>query len=1076
MRKKLFFNNSSYSSLMKKFRILGLFLICLIAFPMFANPSALDVSDNDVNEAKFQQNITGIVSDESGPIPGVSVQVKGSSTGTVTDFDGKYTIKADSDAVLVFSYIGYKNQEVSVNGKSILNVNLEVDVSSLDEVVVVGYTSKKRGDVTGSISTLKAEAIESTANKDVAKSLAGKVSGLIVADRGGYPGSTDGADLTLLIRGASTLGNNSPLILIDGIASGSFQQLAPQDIESLSVLKDGAAAIYGNRAANGVVLITTKRGKSGKPKVKFSTQYSVSQFSAFPNQMSSEQYAIYENEITERKNIGLAVADQQALRFSQSDIQKYADGSDPINFPNTNWADLTFADSAPEARHSISISGGNENVKYFVSGDVLTQEGNYKSGDLNFEQYQLRSNIDIKLTEDFKLGVDLTGRIGETNEPGVDRANIYKHIYTNEPVLVGEYPNGLPGFGGENGQNPLIMSSNASGFVNRITHNYRTRLSYDWKLDKFIEGLSVRGYAGLSQTSFENKSWDKPWSYYQLLNGEYVESQGYQVSPDRVLRETFNKSNQRLLNSTLHYATTFGENHSFNSFVGYENSLTSNRNFFGQRTGFLVDSITELDLGNGDQQTNGGESEDFSFVSYFASISYDYDKKYFVDLTVRRDGSSRFADGRNFGTFPSVALSWAIGKESFMENVNWVNDLKIRSSFSQMGNDRIQQFQYLNSYNSGYPSNTQGNGWEQPNGYVFGTPGVATTGYGRAQVPNELVTWEVANMMNIGLNYSLFDSRLTGDFNYFLQNRSNILASRDAVIPDAAGLTNLPDENFGEVKSFGWEFELAWRDKVGEVDYNVGFNFTKAQNEVINLGEAESVPEWRTQEGRQLNSYVVFPTNGIFKDQAQVDATAVKKPGTVEGEPIYVDTDGSGTIDANDRIRVNSSSVPQIQYGIFGGMNYKNWNFNLLFQGQAEADALVFFDQSGSKPDFVFNDRWTPDNRNASYPRAFAQGDTYSGEQRSEQGGVNSGFEGADIYLKDASFLRLKEIELGYTLTKDVTKFADVKLSLRGFNLLTMFSDIYDLGLDPEASGYNNFRNSVYPSLKSFTLGVNINF
>lgn len=1069
MKIKCLKNKASYAPSFKGFWIANLFLFYLISIPVYANSNTIYNFANKKNN--IQQNITGVVTDANGPLPGVNVQIKGTAIGAVTDFDGNYSITSTGNNVtLVFSYIGYKTIEIPVDNQNKVNAVLEEDIAGLDEIVVVGYTTRKKGDITGSVSTINSKDIQNTANKDVAKSLSGKVSGLIVADRGGYPGSTDSEDLTLLIRGVSTLGNNAPLILIDGIPSGSFQQLAPQDIESLSVLKDGAAAIYGTRAANGVILITTKRGKSGKPKFNFSTQYSVSKFSTFPDQMSSEQYAIYENEIAERNGI--------AIPFSQSDIQAFADGSDPINFPNTNWADLTFANSSPETRNSLSISGGSENVSYFVSGDALNQKGIYRSGDLKFKQYQIRSNIDIKLFEGFKLGVDLSGRIGETNEPGVNRSNIYKHIYTNLPTQVGLYPNGLPGFGGENGQNPYIMASNASGFVNRKTHNYRARISYDYKLDQFVEGLSIKGFAGLGQVSYENRSWDKPWTYYQLVNGEYVASQGFQVSPSRVLEDTFNKSNSTILNSTIHYSKTLGEDHNLSTFAGYEHSSTKNRSFFAQRTGFNLESITELDLGAGDNQTNGGTSQDFGFVSYFGSLSYDFQKKYFIDLTIRRDGSSRFAPGNKFGTFPGVAVSWAIDKESFMDNVNWIDALKIRSSFSRMGNDRIQQFQYLNSYALGYPTNAQGNGWYQPNGYVFGSPGVALGGFGRSVVPNEAVTWETADMMNVGLNFSLFDSRLSGDFNYFYQKRTDILVGSSGV-PDISGLTGsaLPDENIGEVNNFGWEFELGWRDQIGKVDYNLGFNFTNAQNEVVTLGESENVPDYRKREGKSVNSYIVFPTNGIFRDQAQVDATAVKKDGTVEGEPIYVDTNGDGSISADDRIRVDTSAIPEIQYGIYGGMNYNNWNFNFLFQGQAKADVLVYFDQAGAKPDFVFNDRWTPDNRNASYPRAFAQGDTYSGVQNDAgAGAVNSGFEGADLYLKDASFLRLKEIEIGYTLTKEVTKFADIKISLRGFNVLTMFSDIYDLGLDPEATGYNNFRNSTYPSLKSYTLGLNINF
>ncbi|WP_303317293.1 TonB-dependent receptor [Flavivirga abyssicola] len=1061
---------------MKKLKfILGVF--SLATFSLHASSSMFNLNASDkLNSSPIEKvsnldqtiDVSGTVSDADGPLPGVNIVVKGALNGTQTDFDGNYSISVESNnTILVFSYLGYKTQEVTIGNNTTVNVVLEADIAGLDEVVVVGYSTRKRGELTGSVSTVSSEEVQNTANRDVAKSLSGKVSGLIVADRGGYPGSTDEDDITLLIRGKATTGNNAPLILIDGIPSGSFQQLAPQDIESLSVLKDGAAAIYGTRAANGVILITTKRGKSGKPKFNFSSQYSVSQFSTFPTQMTSEQFLTYENEIFLYG--GGLVTDPD-----------FHTPEEISNAVNTDWADLTFADSSPETRHSLSISGGSDNVSYFVSGDMLNQKGIYRSGDLKFKQYQLRSNIDIKLFEDFNLGLDLTGRVGESDEPGVERGVIYKHIYTNRPDLVGVYPNGLPGFGGENGRNPVIMSSNESGFVNRITNNLRARISYDYKLDKLVEGLSLRGFLGLSQTSYEETSWDKPWSYYQLVNGEFIESQGNDVGSDIILRETYNKSNQELFNSTIHYSKTLGEDHNISAFVGYEHSRTENRSFFAQKEGFKFDTITELDLGEATNQTTGGTSEDFGFLSYFGSLSYDYQKKYFIDLTVRRDGSSRFAEGFQYGTFPGVAVAWAIDKESFMNNVEWINTLKLRASWSRMGNDRIRQFQYLNAYNFGYPTNPQNAGWYRPNGYVFGTPGQQVGGFGSNGAPNPDVTWETADMMNIGLSFSLFKSRLSGDINYFYQNRSDILTG-DQSIPDISGLRlpNVPDENIGEVNNFGWEFELAWKDQIGKVDYNIGFNFTNAQSEVVALGESSEVPDYRKREGKSIDSYIVYPTAGIFRDQAQVDATAVKKENTVEGHPIYLDTNNDGEISSDDRIRVDASAVPEIQYGIFGGLNYNNWNFNFLLQGQAEAKALVFFDQSGAKPDFVFNDRWTENNRDASYPRAFAQGDAFSGRQsRSATPGTspNNGDEYADLYLKDASFLRLKEIELGYTLSKDITKFGDVKIFVRGFNVLTMFSDIYDMGLDPEATGYNNFRDSTYPSLKSFTVGLNVNF
>ncbi|WP_282055800.1 SusC/RagA family TonB-linked outer membrane protein [Maribacter luteus] len=1010
-----------------------------------------------VDKSSEQTVITGSVSDSQGPLPGASVVVKGTTNGTQTDFDGNFTLSIESnDPVLVISYVGYATQEITVGNQTSIDVVLLEDTSQLEEVVVLGYTTKKKGEVTGSVSTVSADDISKTGSKDLVKSLAGKVSGLIISDRGGTPGANDA---TLLIRGKSTLGNNSPLILIDGIPASSFANLAPQDIESLTVLKDGAAAIYGARAANGVILVTTKRGKSGKAKISLSTSYTVSSFSATPSLMSSEQYAIYNNEIAERYG--------NDPIYSQEDIAKYADGSDPINYPNTDWADETFAKSSPESRTSLSISGGNDNVNYFVSGDMIRQTGMYKSGDLKFDQDQVRSNLDIKITEDLKLGIDLSGRFGETLQPGIGTSPIYKQIYNNAPTEVGVYPNGLIAWGGENGLNPIIMSSKESGFDEKIDTDLRGKFTIDYNLHKLVDGLKFRGYAGVRRMSYDQKSWYTPWTVYSYNEStdDYVSQTGFsQDGSENILTESFWKYNELMLNATLYYSKSINDKHNFSGFVGYEQTTSDQRNFWVEKIGFPDSEHSELFAGDTDGQTSDGTSYEWARVNYFGSLSYDYMKKYYVDLTLRHDGSSNFGPGNRFGTFPGIALSWAINRESFMEDVSWINSLKLRSSWAKMGNDRITGFQYLTQYDYA------GNVGAKPNYYNFG--GEYYNGYSSigVEAANEAITWESADMKNIGLNFILFDNRLSGDLNYFYQKREDILVTRNASVPDYTGLT-LPQENIGKVDNYGWELELGWNDKIGDLGYNFGFNFTQAKNEIVYMDEAENVADAIKQEGHPMDSYLVYPTNGIFQNQAQVDAEPVKLDGTVPGEPYYIDTDGNGKIDAGDRIRSYSSNVPEIQYGIYGGLNVKNWNFNFLFQGQAEAKMQVYFEGIGALPDFMFDQRWTPENTNAKFPRAFATGDAYS----SSLNGPDN-FQGADIYLQDASYLRLKEVELGYTISKDVLKFGEAKLYVRGYNMLTLFSDIYDLGLDPEAEGYNSFRNSTYPSLKSFTLGLNFNF
>ncbi len=1000
-----------------------------------------------------QQTVTGQVLDAAGgdPLIGVNIIEQGTANGTITDLDGNYMLTVSSDAVLEFSFTGFSTQSIAVDGQSTINVNMAEEATALNEVVVVGYTTRKKGELTGSVATLDNEIIERTTNKDVAKSLAGKVPGLIVSDRGGYPGSD--SDITLLIRGKSTLGNNAPLVLIDGIPTESFSHLAPTDIESLSVLKDGAAAIYGARAANGVILITTKRGRDGKPVINVGSTYSSSSLSRRPDLMDAEQYAIYRNEAAERYGL--------ELPFSDADIQQYASGA----LPSTDWYDATIADSAPEWRHTLSVSGGADRVNYFVSGDYIDQEGLFRSGGVNFEQYQLRSNIDIKVHDKVKLGVDVSGRFGDRNEPGVDQSFIYKHIYTNEPTEPAIYDNGLMAWGGENGANPVIMSGPEGGFVNRIDNNLRSRLALDVDLDWIAEGLSFRSYAGIRRWTTDTKSWYTPWTVYtfQEGTGEYVESAGFsQQGATNILRENFWKFDELMLNSTIHYDQTFGQ-HTIRGFVGTERFTSSQRNFWAERRDFPSNDVPELFAGADEGQISNGGSSESARLNYFGSLSYDFDKKYFIDLTLRHDGSSNFGPGNRFGTFPGVALAWSIADEPFMESTgDWLSALKLRTSWALMGNDRIAPFQFLTRYNYGGGANTQ------PNSYIFGTNGTRYNGYASANVPNPDITWEKAKMMNVGLNFALLDYKFTADVNYFYQKREDILITRNASIPDVAGIT-LPQENLGKVDNFGYEIALGYNDKVGKVNYNLGFNFTQAKNEIVFMDEAANVSENLRREGFPIDSYIVYPTNGIFQTQAEIDAAPAVIEGTVPGEPYYIDTNGDGQINAGDRTRVYSSNVPEIQYGFLGGLSVGSFDMNFLFQGQANAEMLVFFDQNGALPQYVFDQRWTPENTGGRYPRAFGLNDKYSGSQNDVDN-----FQGADFYLHDASFLRLKELELGYTFSQEQTKFGKARIFFRGLNLSTMFSEVYDLGLDPEAAGYNNFRNSTYPSLKSYSFGVNL--
>lgn len=1005
-------------------------------------------------------DIAGKVTDENGEgLPGASIVVQGTATGTTTNLDGDYKLSVPEGSTLVVSFVGYKQQAIAVGSQTTINVQMELDAEQLEEVVVLGYTTRKRGELTGSVSTVSAEQLEKTPNKDLAKSLSGRVAGLIVVDRGGLPGTTNGMDM--LIRGKSTMGNNAPLILIDNIPAASFSFLAPTDIESISVLKDGAAAIYGARAANGVILVTTKRGRKGTPKINLSSQYTLAGLTARPNLMSSPQFATYHNEAAER--------DGTALPYSEADIAMYEAGNDP-SYPNTDWYDETVNNYTPEWRHTMSVSGGSDNVSYFLSGDLLEQQGAFKSGDVNFNQKQLRSNIDVNLTNFLKVGIDVSGRFGQRNQPGVSFGHIYKHIYTNAPTEVATYPNGLHAWGGEDGANPIIMTREDGGFINTDDNNMRYRLSYDLDLSQWVEGLNIQGFAGIRDWNTKTKSWYTPWTYYSYNSStdEYSAHRGNsQQGTQQVLRENFWQYNELMLNSTIRYDRTFGD-HTLKGFVGIERFDSEQSNFYAQRQGFPSNDRPELFAGGDDGQISSGSSSESARLNYFGSVSYDYAKKYFVDFTLRSDGSGNFPEGKRFGTFPGVAVAWSIGDESFMEDAKPLfSSVKLRTSWAKMGNDRIAPFQFLTRYAYGGASNAP-----QPNYYHFGTNATRYLGFSSAAFPaaNPNVTWETANMSNIGLNFSMFDYKLTADINYFYQKREGILIPNTGATPDFTGI-NLPDENLGKVDNYGWEFQLGWNDQIGDLTYNLGFNYTIAKNKIVFMDEAVDVPDQLKQEGFPLDSRVLYLTNGLFKNQEEVDAAPVKLNGTVPGEPHYIDTNEDGEISAGDRVRRHSSPIPEVQYGITGGLSYKGFDFNFLFQGQAKADMLVYF-QAFNRPEFMFTERWTPENQNARYPRAFITSD-YSGNQSGDIGNP----EMADFYYHSASFLRLKEVELGYTFGKEKLKYGSARVFFRGMNMLTLFSDVFnDFGLDPEAGDYNDFRFSTYTGLKSFSFGVNFNF
>ncbi len=995
-----------------------------------------------------------VLEEESGaPLPGVNVIVKGTSVGTTTDAQGTFALNVpDQNAVLVFSFIGYKSQEVAVGSQSLFEIKLVADIETLSEVVVVGYGETKRESLTSAITSVKGKELVKSPQPNLSNSFAGRVSGVVASTASGEPGFDNSR---LLIRGQSTVGNNSPLIVIDGVANriGGLERLDPNDIESVSVLKDASAAIYGAQAANGVILITTKRGTKGKPVFSFTNNQGFVRPTRLPEMANSSTYAQMLNEIQYYNN----PAGGLNQIYSAGDVQKFADGSDPVNFPNTNWVDAVMRPVSLQSQQNLSLNGGGENVNYFVSLGRRHQEGIYKNTNLDFEQWNLRINLDIKVSENFKIGVDLAGRDEKKILPTEGAGNIFRATYRTYPTLPVYYPGNLPSPGLEGGNTPILIATDKTGFDEQPLTVLNSLINFEYKLP-FLEGLSARGFVAQDLSFGSRKLFRKPWTAYvpnTSTTPTTYEARKYgPVTPELTQRDT--TSTLRTINVSLNYEKTIGQSF-FKAFIAYEQNEIKGRYFETFRRGFLSDQIPEIDLGGSapEETSNSGNSKHFTRRNYFGRLSYDYGQRYLVEVQFRYDGSSIFPIGKEYGFFPSASVGWRISEESWFD-VAAVNNLKLRASYGLLGNDRINAFQYLNSF-------TLRNG-----AYVIdGTP-VPT--FGVFQLANPDITWETAKKLDIGLEFG-FLKRFTLELDYFNERRTDLLIPRTGSIPYVSGIVNefgkppiIPAENIGEVKNSGVEVQLGYNQTVGNLDINLAGNFTYNKSEAIFLDDATGIPEYQKRIGSPLGSQLLYRAIGIFKTAE--DLTAYPSlPGNQLGDLIFEDVNKDGQINANDRVRENLSNVPQIVYGFTAGFAYKNFDLSILLQGQARVVQYVL-QEAGSVGNY-FNswaeNRWSPNNTEGNYPRV----DTRTSSS------INGGLNRNDFWLYNTSFLRIKNVELGYNLPVGVAekiRISGARIYVNAFNLAT-FSKVKDF--DPEGRSENA---QFYPQQQIFNIGVNLKF
>lgn len=996
---------------------------------------------NQRRTTTVRQKISGSVKDVNGdPIIGATVMEGGTTNGTITDFDGNFVLEVADGAELDISYIGYQTQKLKAQSGKLLVVTLKEDAEILDEVVVVGYGTQKKVSVTGAMASTKGSDLSKVPATNITNTLAGRLPGLISYNRSGEPGYDDAG---LLIRGASTTGDSSPLIVVDGVAdrAGSLGRLDPNDIESITILKDASAAIYGSRAANGVILVTTKRAKSEKFTVSYNGNVGISSPTILPDMCDSWQYAELINEITPGT-------------YSDEAIQKFKDGSDPVNYPNVNAFDILLK-QAVQTQHNVSASAGGKYVSFYASLGYKYQDNYYKNSASNYSQYNFRTNIDFTPHKDVKIGLNVAFRQEDRNSPITGSEDIWRYLIKYNPMVNIWFPGTNYGNVSSKQDNfsPATGLDGTTGYQRDRQSYLNADLTLHWDLPWITEGLSIDAGLYVDRADAFYKKFEKKYYMYEQSGDEYIaKEQG-----SNILDQNMNQTLGITMNARLNYKRTFNEVHNLNVFVAYEQYQSRYDYMQARRQDFISTAIDEIFAGDINSATNDGKASETARMNYFGRLDYDYAGKYLFQFNWRYDGSENFPAGKRFGFFPGVSVGWRVSEEKFWkENVSWMDYLKVRASWGQMGNDKVDAFQFLTAYTFDNPA-------------ILG--GGIESGLWLLRTANPNITWEVANTYNVGIE-TRFLKYFNFEADFFKTKRNNILATRNAAIPEYAGLT-LPDENIGVCSNIGTELTLGFSKQLNK-DWSImaSGNFTYNHSTIDFIDEPEGTLPWQKRTGLSIGTdgdmYLMYEADGIFRTQEELDSYPHLAEARV-GDVRFKDVNGDKVIDGNDKVRQDKPAIPRIMYGINLGVNYRNWSLSMLFQGAAQVWQYTFM-EAGTIGNFTkdfYENRWTEDNINAEYPRTYNRDATVTGG-----GNYRNTF-----WLNNASYLRLKSIELAYDLPKSWLKntpISAVRLSLSGYNLFTITGI---RNIDPEtqenSQGWAAWNT---PQSKVYNFGINVTF
>jgi len=1032
------------------------------------------ISNSEVKAVPEQKKtelkkITGVVLDERGlPVIGATVMLDGTNNGTITDLDGHFSLEVPENGQLKITYVGYETQFVDINGKTRFNISLVQSAKSLEEVVVVGYGIQKKATLTGAVAAIESSKLLQSPVSNISNAMVGRVSGLLATQTSGAPGLDES---TLRIRGIGTFsGDANPLILVDGIEVKNYNNIDPNEIENISVLKDASAtAVYGVRGANGVVIINTKRGKTGRPEVSYSSQFAVSQFANIRHNADAVQYAEGYNQALQYDSYLTGV---YTPKFTASDIEHYRSGDDPLFYPNTDWVKLMFKPYTTQTQHNLNISGGTENIKYFISLGYFTQGGLYNNNiydpgyntENRYNRTNFRSNFDIKITKRLNVKVnissqmqDLKGTSGDgganTQSPGFLVSSIFATPPTTSPgVWDGKIVNtATSGYY----INPLTKYY-GNGIIRSYGLNVNGMIRFNYDLDYITKGLSTHlqlSYQNMNSVASTNTKTLVVYNAVNLGNGKYALVPLNDEEPFSY-HESYSKRRKLDDEFGFDYSRSFG-GHNVGGLLIYTQTKT-------------YDPTLKYVVPN-------------AYQGLVGRVTYNYQNRYLAEFNAGYNGTENFAPGRRFGFFPAYSIGWVASDEPFFPKNNFVSFVKVRGSYGEVGNDKIgaNRFMYLPTSYQYYTPSTKGEYYVL---YGFGEVGstynTSTRSYEGA-IGNPYLTWERAKKLDVGFDLTALNDKIKITLDYFNEKRDNILATRGTT-PDVLGAT-LPAYNFGIMKNGGLDGEINFFDKIGKsFNYWLKGVITLTHNVVLYKDEVKKTYSYQSETNQRFGQFYGLVVEGIYNTWTEVNDVnrpvyAYNSNKIQPGDFKYKDVNGDGIIDDFDRVPIGYSSFPEKSFGFSFGINYKGFDFSILFQGATDYSHLTSkkfskgWQEDGSAVAYLLDRSWTSEKYQAGIATDFPHISSSSSQ--------TSNYQPNTFWVEDASFMRLKNLELGYTLNPVfVTKLGvkSIRFYLTANNLYT-WSHMFP-GEDPEIPTYDDGNYEPYPITRTFNTGFNIKF